>query len=106
MLALQSHGRSAKFFLLLTIRVAATNSTATISGGTSEQKAGLRDALLPHLDQASLLLSEIAATSSCISRSLAHDLVVDGDFIRLFRILQNEDARVQGPFIVEIRDHI
>ena len=77
---------------------------AIIAGGTSEQKAGLRDALLPRLDQASPLLCEVAA--SCFSRSLAHDLVVDSDFIRLFRILKNEDARVREPIIVELRDHI
>ena len=86
------------------IRVAATNSMAIIAGGTSEQKAALRDTLLPRLDQASPLLCEVAA--SCFSRSLAHDLVVDGDFIRLFRILQNKDARVRGPIIVELRDYI
>ena len=77
---------------------------AIIAGGTSEQRAGLRDALLPRLDQASPLLCEVAA--SCFSRSLAHDLMVDGDFIRLFRILQNEDARVREPIILELRDHI
>jgi hypothetical protein len=75
-----------------------------IAGGTTEQKAGLRDALLPCLDQASPLLCEVAA--SCLSRSLAHDLVVDSDFIRLFRILKNEDARVRESIIVELRDHI
>jgi hypothetical protein len=77
---------------------------AIIAGGTLEQKAVLRDALLPRLDQASPLLCEVAA--SCFSRSLAHDLVVDGDFIRLFRILQNEDTRVREPIIAELRDHI
>jgi hypothetical protein len=77
---------------------------AIIAGGTSEQKAGLRDALLPRLDQASPLLCEVAA--SCFSRSLAHDLVVNSDFIRLFRILKNEDARVRETIIVELRDHI
>ena len=86
------------------IRVAATNSMAIIAGGTPEQKAGLRDALLPRLDKASPLLCEVAA--SCFSRSLAHDLVVGGDFIRVFRILHNEDARVREPIIVELRDHI
>jgi hypothetical protein len=77
---------------------------ATIAGGTPEQKAGLRDALLPRLDQASPLLCEVAA--SCFSRSLAYELVVDGDFVQLFRIFQNEDARVREPIIVELRDHI
>ena len=86
------------------IRVAATNSMSIIAGGTPEQKAGLRDALLPRLDQASPLLCEVAA--SCFSRSLANDLVVDGDYTRLFRIFQNEDARVREPIIVELRDHI
>ena len=32
--------------------------------------------------------------------------MVDGDFIGLFRIFQNEDARVREPIIVELRDHI
>ena len=77
---------------------------AIIAGGTTEQKAGLRDALLPRLDQASPLLREVAA--SCFSRSLAHDLVVDSDFGKLFRILQNDDARVRKPIIAELRDHI
>ena len=86
------------------IRFAATNSIAIIAGGTPEQKAGLRDALLPRLDQASPLLCEVAA--NCFSRSLANDLVVDGDFSQLFRIFQNEDARVREPIIVELRDHI
>ena len=86
------------------IRVAATSSMDIIADGTPEQKAGLRDALLPLLDQASPLLCEVAA--SCFSRSLANDLVVDGDFDRLFRIFQNEDARVREPIIVELRDYI
>ena len=77
---------------------------AIIAGGTTEQKAGLRDALLPRLDQASPLLREVAA--SCFSRSLAHDLVVDSDFGKNFRILQNDDARVRKPIIAELRDHI
>ena len=37
---------------------------------------------------------------------MANDLVVDGDFSQLFRIFQNEDARVREPIIVELRDHI
>ena len=77
---------------------------AIIAGGTSEQKAGLRDALLSRLDRASPLLCEVAA--SCFSQSLAHDLVVDSDFIRLFRILKNEDARVREPIIAELGDYI
>ena len=77
---------------------------AIIAGGTSEQKTCLRDALLPRLDQASPSLRKVAA--SCFLRSLAHDLVVDSDFIRLFSILQNEDARVREPIIVALRDHI
>ena len=86
------------------IRVAATTSMTNIASGTPEQKACLRDALLPLLDQASPTLCEVAA--SCFSRSLAYDLVVDGDYNRLFRIFQNEDARVREPIIVELRDHI
>ena len=77
---------------------------AIIAGGNSEQKDGLRDALLPHLDHASPLLREAAA--NCLSRSLAHDLVVSSDFVRLFRILENEDARLRKPIILELRDHI
>jgi hypothetical protein len=32
--------------------------------------------------------------------------VVGSDFVRLFRILKNEDARLREPIIVELRDHI
>lgn len=64
----------------------------------------MRDALLPRLDQASTLLREVAA--NCLSRSLAHDLVVDGDFIRIFRILHSEDARVREPIIAELQAYI
>ena len=85
------------------VRVAATKSMAIIAGGTSEQKADLRDALLPRLDQASPLLCEVA---SYFSKSSAHDLVVDCNFIQLFRILRSEDARVREPIIIELRDHI
>ena len=59
----------------------------------------MRDALLPH--QTSPLLA-----ASCLSRSFSHGLVVDSDFIRLFRILKNEDAHVREPIIVELRNHI
>ena len=75
---------------------------AIIAGGTSEQKADLRDALLPRLDQASPLLCEVA---SYFSKSSAHDLVVDCNFIQLFRILRSEDARVRELIIIELRDH-
>ena len=75
-----------------------------IAGGTLEQKALLRDALLPGLDQASPVLLEVAA--SCLSRSLGHDLVVDGNFIQIFRILENEDVRVRESMIKELRSHI
>jgi hypothetical protein len=44
------------------------------------------------------------------TRSFAHNLVVDGDFIRLFNMLRwqndSEDALVREPFIVELRDYI
>ena len=74
-----------------------------IAGGTSEQKADLRDALLPRLDQASPLLCEVA---SYFSKSSAHDLVVDCNLIQLFRILRSEDTRVRELIIIELRDHI
>ena len=32
--------------------------------------------------------------------------MVDSDFIRLFRLLKNEDARVREPIIIELRDLI
>lgn len=86
------------------IRIAATKSVAIIAGGTLEQKTCLRDALLPRLGQASPLLLEVAAT--CFSRALAHDLVVDGDFIRLFHIFQIEDVRVRESVITELRSYI
>jgi hypothetical protein len=75
-----------------------------IASGSMQQKACLRDALLPRLDQASSLLREVAA--NCLSRSLAHDLVVGGDFILIFRILHSEDARLREPIIAELQAHI
>ena len=84
--------------------MAASKAIAIIASGSAQQKACLRDALLPRLDQASSLLREVAA--SCLSRSLAHDLVVDGDFTRIFRVLRSEDARVRGPIIAEIQAYI
>lgn len=77
---------------------------ALIAGGAPEQKACLRDVLLPRLDNASPLLREVAA--SCLSRTLAHDLVVAGDFTRLFRILQSEDVRIREPIIKGLQGHI
>ena len=75
-----------------------------IAGGNPEQKALLRDVLLPRLDQASPLLREVAG--NWMSRTLAHDLVVDGDFIRLFCIFESEDIRVREPVTKELRSHI
>ena len=75
-----------------------------IAGGTPEQKALLRDALLPRLDQASPLLREVAG--SCLSRALGHDLVVDGNFTLLFRMLESDDVSVREPIIKELRSHI
>lgn len=75
-----------------------------IASGTMEQKACLRDALLPRLDQASPLLREVAA--NCLSRSLAHDLVTDGNFIQIFRIFHSEDVRVREPIITQLRAYI
>ncbi|KAF8893190.1 hypothetical protein CPB84DRAFT_1321067 [Gymnopilus junonius] len=66
------------------VRSATNKLLVAIASGTMEQKAYLRDALLPRLDQASPLLREAAA--NCLSRSLANDLVNDGDFIQIFRI--------------------
>jgi hypothetical protein len=86
------------------IRAAATKSVNIIAGGTPEQKTLLRDVLLPRLDQASPLLREVAG--NWMSRTLAHDLVVDGDFIRLFCIFESEDVRVREPIIKELRTHI
>ncbi|RDB26380.1 hypothetical protein Hypma_006519 [Hypsizygus marmoreus] len=98
------------FFLTLVdhqqqqIRVAANKSLSVIAGGTVEQRGRFRDALLPSLEQSSALLREIAA--SCLSRSLAHDLVSDDNFIALFRLLDNADIQVREPAIVELRAHI
>ena len=50
------------------------------------------------------MLREVAAT--CLSRGLAHDLVVDDDFTQLFRIFQIDDVRVREPIITELRAHI
>ena len=68
-----------------------------ITGGTSGQKAALREALLSHPSP---------SLGENVVRSLAHDLVVDGDFIRLFSKLKNEDARVRKPIIAELCDYI
>jgi hypothetical protein len=75
-----------------------------IASGSMQQKACLRDALLLRLDQASSLLREAAA--NCLSRSLAHDLVVGGDFIRIFYILHSEDTRLREPIIAERQAYI
>jgi hypothetical protein len=77
---------------------------AIIAGGGLEERICLGDALLPRLTQASTLLCEVAA--SCLSRGLAHDLVVDDDFTQLFRIFQIEDVRVRESIITELRAHI
>ncbi|KDR80999.1 hypothetical protein GALMADRAFT_222596 [Galerina marginata CBS 339.88] len=86
------------------IRTAASKSVLHMASGTAEQKASLRDALLPRLDHASPLLREVAG--NCLSRSLAHDLINDGDFIRMFRMLRSEDVRVREPIIGQLRTYI
>jgi hypothetical protein len=88
--------------------------TTTVRDGCITQRLGLRRVVwsdqvngrycwwnLGTEDQASSLLCEVAA--SCFSRSLAHDLVVESDFIRLFRILKIEDSRVCEPMKISVK---
>ena len=70
-----------------------------------EQKKSLRDALFPRLEQApSSALRQVAA--NCFSRALAHDFVVDGDFVRLYSVFNSDDVRVRQPVIKELQGHI
>lgn len=64
----------------------------------------MRDALLPRLDQASPLLREV--TAGCLSQSLAHDLVTEGNFMQIFRIFYCEDVRIREPIIAQLRIYI
>ena len=75
-----------------------------IAGGNLEQRACLRDTIFPRLDQASPLLCQVAAYS--FSQGLAHDLVVDGDFIRLFSVFRSKDVHVRQSVIKELQNHI
>ena len=86
------------------IRTAAVRSVTSIAGGTIEQRARLRDSLLPRLGQASDVLNEVAAT--CLSRGLAQDLLSDGNFIQVFRAIDHEDIRVRGPVIAKLQAYI
>lgn len=86
------------------IRTAAVRSVTSIAGGTTEQRARLRDSLLPRLGQASDVLREVAAT--CLSRGLAHDLLSDGNFIQAFRAIDHDDIRIRGPLIAKIQAYI
>jgi len=76
----------------------------TIVGGTANERSSLRYALLPLLNGATPLLREVA--SDCLSRALAHDLVSDGDYIQLLRLLEDEDIRIRTPIVVELSHHI
>ncbi|KAG6832805.1 hypothetical protein H0H92_009424 [Tricholoma furcatifolium] len=86
------------------IRAAATRSVMIFAGGTPAQKARLRDALLPRLGNASAFFREVAA--SCLTRSLAYDLVADGDFIQVFRVIDNDDRRVREPVLRQLQIYI
>ena len=86
------------------IRVAATRSVTTMVGGTPEDRAKLRHALLPRLSGASAALREVAANS--LSRTLARDIVKDGDLLQLFRLFENGDPRIRAPVIAELRSFI
>ena len=64
----------------------------------------LRDTIFLRLDHASPLLCQVAADS--FSQGLAHDLVVDGDFTRLFSVFRSEDVHVRQSVIKELQNHI
>jgi hypothetical protein len=81
--------------------VAANRSVATIVGGTPDDRARLRHALLPRLNGATPVLREVAA--DCLSQVLARDLVSHGDYIQLFHLFENEDPRIRAPVIAELR---
>ena len=86
------------------IRVAAARALSAIVGGTVAERAVLREQLLPRLDTASPALRE--AASDALSRALARDLVSNGDYTTLFRLLDSEDLRIRAPVIAELRRHI
>ena len=69
-----------------------------------EQRVCLRDTIFLRLDHASPLLCQVAADS--FSQGLAHDLVVDGDFTRLFSVFRSEDVHVRQSVIKELQNHI
>lgn len=60
----------------------------------------MRHALLPRLDDAPATLLDAAA--GCLSRVLARDLVLDGDYVQLFHLFANEDPRIRAPVIAEL----
>jgi hypothetical protein len=64
----------------------------------------LRDQLLPRLSTASSALLDIA--SIALSRTLARDLVSEGDFTTLFRLIDNDDSRITSPVIAELLRYI
>lgn len=84
--------------------MATNKSVATIVGGTVDDRTILRHALLPRLDGGSAALREIAST--CLSRALARDMILDWDCIQLFRLFGNEDPRIRAPIIAELRTFI
>jgi hypothetical protein len=70
-------------------------------GGTEAERVVLREQLLPRLDTASPALRE--AASDALSRALARDLVLNGNYTSLFRLLECEDLRIRAPVIAELR---
>ena len=81
--------------------MATNKSIYNIVGGTADDRTILRHALLLRLDGGSAALREIAST--CLSRALARDMILDWDFIQLFRLLGNEDRRIRAPIIAELQ---
>lgn len=50
------------------------------------------------------MLRDVA--SNCLSRAIAHDLVVEGDYVQLFCLLDNDDPRIRAPIVTELQKHI
>jgi hypothetical protein len=86
------------------IRVAAATSIIAIAGGTEVERRCLRDALIPLLSSATAALRDVAST--CLEKSLAHDLISDECYHQVFLLLENEDPRLRMTMISEFQHHI
>lgn len=84
--------------------MAATRSVSDIIGGTSDDRISLRHALFLRLNGASAVFRE--TISNCLSRAIAHDLVVEEDYIQLLGLMGNDDPRIRAPVIAELQKHI